>query len=159
MEKKDLVQHYSEKWNRTLNETLERIKSYNLEVKPNQNDKNHIIDVTPVESSNGLKIRIEFDEKNGRYHNYKYGIYYGVWSENKDHLHKLNLSDIWTKYSERVFKDEKVNQKNVFLKGDIGCSEDNDKWAFWIRVDEKFELVDIAEHIYALAQSVWDLSV
>lgn len=147
-----MKEFYTEKWKRGKDLLVQELSKSHFHVSSNSNNGLEQIDVS-LNNDSPIKVRLEFDHsRNNNAHNYMYGIYFGLWCEQKNLWPTdQKIGRIWMKYKQALYPMDSIRQENIFLRGDISGS----CWVFWIHAEERYELPDLACQILTLAQSVF----
>lgn len=140
MEKKvALVEHYKNKWN--LIGTNDGKRHYYM-VSMQYSDTNK-----EDENPSRIDVVLEFDEAKP-----EYGLYFGCKIPKNEKMSPSLKDSIWTEYKSVIYGNRDIQQDYVFHPDCESCKDDNDQWAFWIRLEEEFDVFNGIQRIGLLTE-------
>ena len=151
-----LIDYYKGKWDKGFQSLVEKLSDKYPCVESFNIDQKNTVGYIDVKLSSGsekkVSVRIEYDNTDGCSKNYKYGIYMGIKSDQV--ISDIRISLIWEKYQEIILRSCGFQMGNVFLHGDTNSSKDDSYWAFWLHLEDKYDLVDAFEPMSLIVDSL-----
>jgi len=151
-----LIDYYKGKWDKGFQSLVDKLSEKYPCVESFNIDQKNTVGYIDVKLSSGsemkVSVRIEYDNTDRCSKNYKYGIYLGIKSDQE--ISDIRIPLIWEKYQEKILRSCGFQMENVFLHGDTNSSKDDSYWAFWLHLEDTYDLVDAFEPMSLIVDSL-----